>query len=158
MDVFKGELAEHGDWIVANICTSSFWPITSQKVRWRGVDVWVIPITKGFYPAVAINVPPGTSRAACEELVPRFLSMLSWLQECGLRVEYGGLSGSNLARLMMVRGKEGGILVRDAFDLSYFPEVTDKKAMLALAAILDIPTRVASDPMMSLCLNGSGTK
>jgi hypothetical protein len=34
-DVFKGELVQHGEWIVANISTDSFWPITSQKVRWH---------------------------------------------------------------------------------------------------------------------------
>jgi hypothetical protein len=43
-DVIKGELAQHGEWIVANISTDSFWPITSQKVRWRGVDIWIMPI------------------------------------------------------------------------------------------------------------------
>ena len=37
--VFVGELAQSGDWIVANISTNSFWPITSQKVRWRGADI-----------------------------------------------------------------------------------------------------------------------
>jgi hypothetical protein len=56
----KGELAESGDWVVANISTNSFWPIASQKVRWRGVDIWIMPIMKGFYPAVAVKVPPGT--------------------------------------------------------------------------------------------------
>jgi hypothetical protein len=45
-DVIKGELAQSGDWIVANISTNSFWPITSQKVRWHGVDIWIMPIMK----------------------------------------------------------------------------------------------------------------
>ena len=34
--VFVGELAEHGEWIVANIQTGSFWPIKAQKVMYRG--------------------------------------------------------------------------------------------------------------------------
>jgi Methylamine utilization protein MauJ len=130
-DVIKGELAQNGEWIVANISTNSFWPIISQKVRWRGVDIWIMPIMKGFYPAVAMMVPPGKSRAECEVLVMRFISMLSWVEEKGYTVEGGGLSGGNLPR-PMGRDKERGFSICDEFDLSYFPEVTDEKAMLAL--------------------------
>jgi hypothetical protein len=129
--VIVGELAQNGEWIVANISTSSFWPISSQKVRWRGVDIWIMPIMKGFYPAVAMRVPPGKSRSECEELVLRFLSSLSWVEERGFMVEGGGLSGGNLPR-PMGRDKERGFSICDEFDLSYFPEVTDEKAMLAL--------------------------
>src|SRR6266705_6080768 len=82
-DVIKGELAQSGEWVVANIDTNSFWPITSQKVRWRGVDIWIMPIMRGFYPAVAIKVPPGKSRRECEQLIMRFLSVLSWVEERG---------------------------------------------------------------------------
>jgi hypothetical protein len=67
----------------ANISTNSFWPITSQKVRWHGVDIWIMPIMKGFYPAVAMKVLPGKSRTWCDELVLRFLSTLSWVEERG---------------------------------------------------------------------------
>jgi hypothetical protein len=130
-EVFVGELAQNGDWIVANISTNSFWPVASQKVRWRGVDIWILPIMKGFYPAVAMLVPPGKSRAECEELVMRFLSMLSWVEERGFMVEGGGCGGGNLPR-PMGRDKERGFSICDEFDLSYFPEVTDEKALLAL--------------------------
>ncbi len=95
-DVIKGELAQRGDWIVANIATTSFWPVTAQKVRWRGVDIWIMPIMKGFYPAVAIMVPPEKSREECEELVMRFMSMLSWVEEKGFSLEFGGFSGGSL--------------------------------------------------------------
>jgi len=131
-DVIRGELAERGDWIVANISTTSFWPITAQKVHWRGVDIWIMPIMKGYYPAVAMMVPPGKSHAECEELVMRFISMLSWVEEKGLSLEFGGLSGGNLPRPMGGE-KERGHSICDEFDLSYFPEVTDDEAMLALA-------------------------
>ncbi len=130
-DVIKGELAQNGEWIVANISTNSFWPIISQKVRWRGVDIWILPIMKGFYPAVAMMVPPGKSRAKCEMLVMRFISMLSWVEEKGYTVEGDGLSGGNLPR-PMGRDKERGFSICDELDLSYFPEVTDEKTMLAL--------------------------
>jgi hypothetical protein len=131
-DIIKGELARNGDWIVANISTNSFWPIVPQKVHWRSVDIWIMPIMKGFYPAVAIMVPPGKSRVECEMLVMRFISMLSWIEEKGFSVEGGGLSGGNLPR-PMGREKERGFSICDEFDLSYFPEVTNDKAMLALA-------------------------
>ena len=131
-DIIKGELAQHGEWIVANISTDSFWPITSQKLRWRGVDIWILPIMKEFYPAVAMMVPKGRSRTECEELVMRFLSVLSWVEDRGFMVEGGGLSGGNLPR-PLGRDKERGFSICDEFDLSYFPEVTDEKAMLVLA-------------------------
>lgn len=99
-DVIKGELAQKGEWIVANISPGTLWPITSEKVRWRGVGIWIMPIMKGFYPAVAMEVPPGKSRAECEELVLRFLSTLSWVEEHGFMVEGGSLSGGDIPRPM----------------------------------------------------------
>jgi len=131
-EVFVGELAERGDWIVANIQTDSYWPVTSQKVRWRGVEIWIVPIMKGFYPAVAMMVPRGKRRAECEELLMRFLSMLSWVEERGVMVEGGGCSGGSLPRPMGRDRWSGGFSICDEFDLSYFPEVTDEKALLAL--------------------------
>jgi hypothetical protein len=58
----------------------------------------------------------------------RFLSTLSWVEERGFMVE---LSGGNLPR-PMGRDKERGFSICDEFDLSYFPEVTNERAMLAL--------------------------
>ena len=128
--VIVGELAQHGEWIVANVLTNSFWPIAAQKVRWRGVDIWIMPITKSSYPAVAMMVPPGKGRAQCEELLMRFLSMLSWIEERGFMVD--GVGGGNLPR-PMGRFKEGGFSICDEFDLSYLPKVTDERAQRALA-------------------------
>jgi hypothetical protein len=130
-NIIKGELAQNGQWLVANISTDSFWPINSQKVRWRGVDIWIMSVTKSTYPALAMMVPPGKSRAECEELLLRFLSTLSWVEERGFMVE-GGVGGGNLPR-PMGRYKEHGFSICKEFDLSYFPEITDKDAMLALA-------------------------
>jgi hypothetical protein len=128
--VIVGELAQHGEWIVAHVMTNSFWPIAAQKVRWQAVDVWIMPITRSSYPAVAMMVRPGKGRAECEELVMRFLSMLSWVEERGFMVD--GIGGGNLPR-PMGRNKEQGFSICEEFDLSYFPEVTDEKALLALA-------------------------
>jgi hypothetical protein len=128
--VIVGELAQHGEWIVANVLTNSYWPTAAQKVRWRGVDIWIMPITKSSYPAVAMMVPAGKGRAECEELMMRFLSMLSWVEERGFMVD--GIGGGNLPR-PMGRSKEQGFSICEGFGLSYFPEVTDEKALLALA-------------------------
>jgi hypothetical protein len=43
-------------------------------------------------------VPPGKGRAQCEELLMRFLSMLSWVEERGFMVD--GVGGGNLPRPM----------------------------------------------------------
>jgi hypothetical protein len=129
-DIYHGELGQNGHWLVANISTASFWPINPQKVRWRGVDIWIMPVTKSTFPALAMMVPPGKGRSECEELMMRFLSMLSWVEERGFMVD--GIGGGNLPR-PMGRLKEHGLSVCDEFDLSYFPEVTDNDAMLALA-------------------------
>ena len=128
--VIVGELAQNGEWVVANVTNNSLWSIASQKVQWRGVDIWIMPITKNHYPAVALKVPRGKSRTECEELLMRFLSMLSWVEEQGFMVD--GVGGGNLPR-PMGRDKERGFSICVEFDLSYFPEVTDEKALLALA-------------------------
>jgi hypothetical protein len=35
-DIFVGELAQNGDWIVANIDTSIAWPVKAGKFKYRG--------------------------------------------------------------------------------------------------------------------------
>jgi hypothetical protein len=129
-DVFQGELAQRGDWVVANVSTSSFWPMSAQKVRWRGVDVWILPLMKNFYPAIAMRVLPGQERTDCEELLLRFLSTLSWVEERGYLVE-GGLSAGDLPR-PMGRNQDRGFGICFEFNLSYFPEVANARAMVAL--------------------------
>jgi hypothetical protein len=93
-DVIVGELAERGEWVVANIQTDSYWPVEAQKVMYRGDAFWIIPLMKGFYPAVAMKVPKGRSRSECEELVMRFVSNLSWVEDRGFMVH--GLGGGSL--------------------------------------------------------------
>jgi hypothetical protein len=128
--VFVGELAEHGDWIVANIRTGSFWPIKAQKVMYCGEAFWILPVMKEFCPAVAMKVPAGKSRAVCEELHMRFVSNLSWVEDRGFMTD--SIGGGNLPR-PMGRDKQSGFSICDEFDLSYFPEPMSEGALLALA-------------------------
>jgi Methylamine utilization protein MauJ len=129
-DVIVGELAECGEWIVANIQTGSIWPVNAQKVQYRGETLWIVPVMKKFYPAVAMKVPQGKSRIECEQLVMRFISTLSWVESRGFIVE--GLGGGSLPA-PMARDKEQGFAICEEFDLSYFPEPDNEKALLALA-------------------------
>jgi hypothetical protein len=129
-DVIVGELAERGEWIVANIQTTSAWPVKSQKVTYRGEAFFIVPIMRGYFPAVAMKVPKGKSRAECEKLVMRFVSNLAWVEDQGLIVD--GLGGGSLPA-PMGRDKERGLSICEEFDLSYFPEPTSVRALLALA-------------------------
>jgi hypothetical protein len=128
--VFVGELAQHGEWIVANIQTGSVWPVSAQKVMWRGLAFWIIPVMKDHYPAVAMRVPAGRSRSECEGFLMRFVSNLSWVENRGFMVD--GVGGGNLPR-PMGRDKKSGFSICDEFDLSYFPEPASREALLALA-------------------------
>lgn len=129
-DVIVGELAEPGWWVVANIDTSSYWPVKAQKVPYRGETLWILPIMKKHFPAVAIKLQPGKGREECERLLMRFLSNLSWVEEIGFLVD--GIGGGSLPR-PMGRDKTYGFSICEEFDLSYFPEPMNDKALLALA-------------------------
>ena len=129
-EVIVGELAVHGYWLVANIQTGATWPVHSQKVRYRGETIWIIPVTINHFPAVAMMVPPGRPQPDCERLIMQFISTLSWVLEGGFLVDE--MSGGGLPR-PMGRNKSGGFSICDEFDLSYFPEPNDDRAMLALA-------------------------
>ncbi|WP_354124624.1 methylamine utilization protein MauJ [Bradyrhizobium sp. LA6.10] len=92
--------------------------------------IWVIPLMKKYHPAVAMKLVPGLSRSAGEELLMRFVSNLSWVESCGhIVVE---LSGSSLPAPLGL-SRDTGIITCDSFDLSYFPEPADSRALLALA-------------------------
>jgi hypothetical protein len=129
-DVIVGELAERGEWVLANVQTGATWPVNSQKVIFHSEAIWIMPIMTNRFPAVAMKVPPGKSRAECERLLLRFLSTLSWVEETGFLVD--GVGGGSLPN-PMGRLKEGGYSICEEFDLSYFPDTADDRAMLALA-------------------------
>jgi|SRR5579872_557367 len=129
-EVIVGELAERGEWIVANIETTSGWPVNAQKVIYRGETIWIMPIMKDRYPALAMKRPSGKSREQCERLILRFLSALAWVQGAGYLV--GGVGGGSVPN-PMGRMKEGGFSICEEFDLSFLPEPESEKALLAMA-------------------------
>lgn len=129
-DVLVGELAHSGYWVVANVETNSFWPVNPQKQIYRGESIWILPITHKHFPAIAMRVRSVLDRADCERLLMRFLSTLSWVTEYGMSV--ASIGGGNLPR-PIGRDKTFGISITKEFDLSYFPEPNNEKALLALA-------------------------
>ena len=129
-DVIIGELAERGDWVVASVSTNIAWPVKSQRVSYRGYEIWVIPIMEGFHSSVAIKRPNSLSRKEAEILLNRFLSSLAWVESSGVIVEF--ITGGNLPRPMGSQ-KRFGYSIREQFELDYLPEPPDEKAMLALA-------------------------
>src|SRR5262249_9458262 len=129
-DAIVGELAEPGPWIVAHVEASSFWPVNAQKVPYRGETIWIIPLMINHYPAVAMKKVVGQDRLYCERLLMRFLSALAWVEETGFSGH--GLGGGSLP-MPMGREKERGFAICDEFDLSYLPEPSDQRALLALA-------------------------
>jgi hypothetical protein len=129
-EILVGELAEPGDWVVAYVETTSYWPVKTQKANYRGRTIWVLPIMEDRYPAVATRVSEGDTRVDCELLLARFLSSLAWVQQRGFLID--GFGGGS--RLFLQGGRPRfGISVTEEFDLSYFPEPADGRVMLALA-------------------------
>jgi hypothetical protein len=110
--------------------TQAVWPVNAQKISFCGETVWILPVMVDRFPAVAMKMPPDKSRAECERLLLRFLSTLSWVEGQGYLVE--GFGGGGLLN-PMGRNKEFGYSICQEFDLSYFPETSVQRAMLALA-------------------------
>ncbi len=54
-EVFVGELARHGDWVVGNVDTTMAWPVTAGKFKYRGAQVWVLPLMQNMYPCIAMK-------------------------------------------------------------------------------------------------------
>jgi hypothetical protein len=128
-DVIVGELAERGEWVVASVQTGVAWPVNSQKVLYRGETLWIMPVMVNYFPAVAMKTRPGRGRAECERLLLRFLSTLSWVLEAGFLID--GVGGGSVPQPMW-RNEKFGFAICEEFDLSYLPEPTDERALLAL--------------------------
>lgn len=128
-EVFVGELAERGEWIVANVATHSSWSVKAQKVPYRGQSVWILPVMRDYFPALAIKRPTALSRDDCQRLLMRFLSTLSWVERADMRVEY--FTAGSVPQ-PAGRTQERGLSIRSEFDLKYFPEPESERALLAL--------------------------
>jgi hypothetical protein len=130
-DVFVGELAESGYWVVASIDTWNPWPVIAQCVTYRGKTIWIIPLMADHYPGLAIKLNQGLDQEASEKLLMQFLSTAGWVERRGYLVESIGLASRPTP---LGRQARFGVSICEELHLTYLPE-PDDRAMLALALL-----------------------
>ncbi|MGH6696298.1 methylamine utilization protein MauJ [Sphingopyxis sp.] len=128
-EALVGEIAEAGDWIIANLETSISWPVAYQRQEYAGRTYFIIPLTKDHCPAVAIRRGDDTLQESRSSLL-RFLSAMSWTQSAGAIVQ--SFSGGGLPRPQR-RGSDWGLSITPDLNLTYLPEPEDPRSALALA-------------------------
>src|ERR1019366_1683318 len=115
----------------------------------------------GYFPSVAMKVPQGKSREECVGMLMRFLSNLSWVERHGILVD--SISGGSHPR-PVGREKTRGFAISEELDLSYFPEPTDERALLALALMREgrglnpIGAKITLDPARLGLILGTDAK
>ncbi|WP_340316695.1 methylamine utilization protein MauJ [Rhizorhabdus argentea] len=131
-DILKGDLLINGEWLVANIETGGIsWPVKVEKLEYRGVVFWVLPVTRETFPAIALRLE-GLSREDGQRLLMRLLSAISWVKRGGIMID--GITGGNLPR-PMGRDKSRGFIIAAELEVPYLPEPDDERALLALALL-----------------------
>jgi hypothetical protein len=138
-ELFVGDLAAVGNWVVANVRSSVAWPLRVEVVEFRGHRIFLVPrstatavadgSTLTMYPFAAVNLPLGTAFKDGRQLLSHFLSSLSWVEGAGITVEHW--SGGSRAHPMGESPMTG--LVTSQFDPEYLPDPTDQRARWALA-------------------------
>ena len=138
-ELFVGDLAAIGNWVVANVRSSVAWPLTVETVDFRGHRIFLVPratatvvadgSTLTMYPFAAVNMPAGTAFSEGRHLLSQFLSSLCWVEGSGITVEHW--SGGSRAH-PMGESRPGGI-VTSHFELDYLPDPTDQRVRWALA-------------------------
>src|SRR6516225_3032960 len=109
-DLFTGELAVNGYWVVANLDTGVPWPTKLVKVTVRDRALFLLPPTSTplpegapmqsseTYPCIAVRRNQGEQFDNGMLIISHYLSSLVWVEKRGARVEYW--SGGNLPRSM----------------------------------------------------------
>jgi hypothetical protein len=138
-ELFVGDLAAIGNWVVANVRSSVAWPLQVEVVDFRGRQIFLVPrstatvvvdgSTITHYPFAAVNLPVGTPFKDGCRLLSHFLSSLSWVEDGGITVEHW--SGGSRAH-PMGESRVGG-LVTSQFELDYLPDSNDQRVRWALA-------------------------
>jgi Methylamine utilization protein MauJ len=138
-EVFIGDLAAVGNWVVANVRSSVAWPLTVETVDFRGHRIFLVPRTTAtvvangstvtMYPFAAVNMADGAPFRDGRHLLSQFLSSLCWVEGGGITVEHW--TGGSRAH-PMGESRPGGI-VTSQFELDYLPDPTDQCVRWALA-------------------------
>jgi hypothetical protein len=138
-DLLVGELAEGGNWVVANVRSAIPWPLRVQAVEFRGHRIFLVPRSSStvvadgstitHYPFAAVNMPADAEFKTARRLLSHFLSSLSWVEGAGITVEHW--SGGSRAH-PMGQSRMGGVVI-DQLELEYLPDPTDDRVRWALA-------------------------
>jgi hypothetical protein len=138
-ELFVGELAAIGNWVVANVRSSVAWPLQVEVVEFRRHRIFLVPrstttaVAEGsiltMYPFAAVNLPAGTAFKDGRQLLSHFLSSLSWVEGRGIAVEHW--SGGGRAHPMGESGMAD--VVTSKFEVDYLPDPTDQRTRWALA-------------------------
>jgi hypothetical protein len=128
-DIIVGDLAEPGNWLVANVETSIPWPTSISKVNFRGHVIFLAPKTSTTYPFVAVKLPPSLTYKDGQKLISHFLSSLAWVEGYGIAVSYW--TGGSRPHPMGFGSKSN--VVTSQFELDYLPDTTDERRRWALA-------------------------
>jgi hypothetical protein len=140
-DLFTGELAVSGNWVVANLDSGVPWPTKLVKITFRDRALFLLPPTSTplpegapmqsneTYPCIAIRLNPGEQYDNGMLIISHYLSSLAWVDRKGARVEYW--SGGNLPRPM--GGRPRHPTYTQEFYRPYLPDTTEQRARWALA-------------------------
>jgi len=128
-DALVGEVAERGDWVVANLETDVSWPVVYQKHEFDGMIFYIMPLAKGHYPAIALR-RYGETLAEARSALLRFLSALSWVQSSGAIV--ASFTAGAIPRPQS-REKSFGHIITADLNLCDMPRIANPAQGLALA-------------------------
>lgn len=134
-DIFVGETAVNGNWVVANVESAVGWPLKVTKLIFRNRALYILPQTKdperglSTYPAVAVALAEGERYEDGQVLIFHFLSSLSWVERQGISVAHW--SGGNLPRPM--GGGSRHSVISEQFYLPYLPDTVERRPRWALA-------------------------
>ena len=133
-ELYVGDLARNGNWVVGCVKSTIGWPLTLQTVTFRGRTLYLLPVAThpdfkiDNHPAVATRLEPGEQFRDGQVLISHFLSSLAWAER--QPVEVVQWTGGNLPRSM--GGYSGGTMMTDRFRCRYFPDPANSNARLAL--------------------------
>ncbi len=114
--------------MVACVDPSNCWPMSVEKVSYRGHQLFIIPQFDDYYPSVAVMRGPGLPTfEAAQVLLLNFLSAKCWLEGHGCEVAHW--TGGNLPRPMAGFARSGIQLMRTVHYVPFdIPDVADQKA------------------------------
>jgi hypothetical protein len=138
-ELFVGELAEVGNWVIANVRSAVAWPLRVQALDFRGHRIFLVPrststvvadgSTVTHYPFAAVKMPAGAEFKEGRRILSHFLSSLAWVEGAGITVEHW--TGGSRAH-PMGQSRMGGVVI-DELELEYLPDPTDERVRWALA-------------------------